>query len=347
MNAIYSLLIAVFLFLIVLGSSGAKHFALIFGIVIPYAAGAIFILGIVYRILKWSMAPVPFRIPTTCGQQKSLPWIKNSNLDNPHTALGVIARMALEVLFFRSLFRNTRSELSEGPSAPLTGPPVPAQRAGLRLIYCESKWLWLGALVFHWSFAVILLRHIRFFAEPVPFFVLGVQSLDGLFQIGVPVLYMSGIALLLAATFLFFRRVLLPQIRYISLPADYFPLFLILGIAVSGILMRYFTKVDIIGVKELAMGLLSFSPSVPAGIGTVFFVHIFFVCILISYFPFSKLMHMGGVFLSPTRNLANNNRMKRHINPWNYPVKVHTYEEYEDEFRKVMKGAGLPLEKEQ
>ena len=62
------------------------------------------------------------------------------------------------------------------------------------------------------------------------------------------------------------------------------------------------------------------------------------------YFPFSKLVHLGGVFLSPTRNLANNNRMVRHINPWNAPVKVHTYEEYEDEFRDKMIEAGIPVE---
>jgi len=55
---------------------------------------------------------------------------------------------------------------------------------------------------------------------------------------------------------------------------------------------------------------------------------------------------MAGVFMSPTRNLSNNSRMKRHINPWNYPVKVHTYEDYENEFREKMKKAGLPVEKE-
>ena len=71
----------------------------------------------------------------------------------------------------------------------------------------------------------------------------------------------------------------------------------------------------------------------------------FLLSILIAYFPFSKLMHMGGVFLSPTRNLANNNRMKRHVNPWNAPVKVHTYEEWEEEFKDKIKAAGLPLER--
>jgi len=55
---------------------------------------------------------------------------------------------------------------------------------------------------------------------------------------------------------------------------------------------------------------------------------------------------MGGIFLSPTRNMANNNRIRRHANPWNAPVKVHSYEEYENEFREQMKTAGLPVEKE-
>jgi nitrate reductase gamma subunit len=80
--------------------------------------------------------------------------------------------------------------------------------------------------------------------------------------------------------------------------------------------------------------------------GALFYAHLVLLSALIAWFPFSKLMHMGGVFLSPTRNLANNNRTERHVNPWNYPVKVHTYQEWEDEFREKMRAAGLPLEKE-
>jgi nitrate reductase gamma subunit len=110
--------------------------------------------------------------------------------------------------------------------------------------------------------------------------------------------------------------------------------------------MRHFYKVDIVAVKELTMGLVSFSPAIPEGVGFIFFVHLFFVAVLFMYFPFSKLMHAGGVFMSPTRNLVNNSRRIRHINPWNYDVKTHTYEEYEDEFRDLMREAGLPLEKE-
>ena len=81
-------------------------------------------------------------------------------------------------------------------------------------------------------------------------------------------------------------------------------------------------------------------------LSAVVLVHLLLVSTLAAYFPFSKLMHMGGVFLSPTRNLANNNRSKRHVNPWNYPVKTHTYEEWEEEFHDKIKAAGLPLEAE-
>ena len=156
----------------------------------------------------------------------------------------------------------------------------------------------------------------------------------------------SGVVLLAAVTYLFVRRLIIAQVSYISLAADFFPLFLIFGIAFSGLLMRYFAKINVVKAKELAMGLVTLRPTVPDGIGAIFYVHLFLVCVLLAYFPFSKLMHLGGVFMSPTRNLANTSRTRRHVNPWNYPVKVHTYAEYEEEFRDKMIEAGLPVEKE-
>ena len=329
MNALYALVAVVVLFLIVTQGMGRAGLEFLFGVIVPYAAIALFLIGFTYRILKWARSAVPFRITTTCGQQKTLPFIKNDNLENPHNLTGVLGRMALEVLFFRSLFRNTKAKLNEDED----------------LVYGRDKWLWVAALAFHWSFLVVLLRHYRFFAEPVPSFVWGLQALDGFFHIGVPILYLTGVILLASVTYLFIRRIVIPQLSYISLTADYFPLFLIIGIAGSGILMRHFYKVDVVTVKELAMGLVSFQPAVPEGIGLIFFVHLFFVSALFAYFPFSKLMHLGGVFMSPTRNLVNNSRAVRHVNPWDYAVETHSYEEYEDEFRDVMREAGLPLEK--
>ncbi|RLA90647.1 MAG: menaquinol oxidoreductase [Deltaproteobacteria bacterium] len=312
---------------------------LVLGVVIPYLAVLIFLEGLIYRVIKWARSPVPFRIPTTCAQNRSLPWIKKSigeKLDNPETTLQVIGRMALEVLFFRSLFRNLTTKLRRPADHP----------EDAKLYYWSYKWLWLGAIAFHYTFLIVLLRHLRFFTETTPGFVQTIEHVDGWFQIFQPTVYLTGIILLAALTYLLLRRVYNPNMRYISLASDYFPLFLIMAIGTTGILMRYFFKVDITAVKQLALGLVTFKPTVPAGIGVIFYIHLFLVSVLFMYFPFSKLLHMAGVFLSPTRNLANNNRWVRHINPWNYPVKFHPYIEHENKYRQAMKEVGLPVEKE-
>ena len=330
MNVLYSLLLVLALVVIPLVGAGALGWHALFGVFIPLFAVVVFLAGFVYRVMEWGRSAVPFRIPTTGGQQESLSWIKPSKLDNPSTTAGTVGRMILEILLFRSLFRKTRVQLTTGP----------------KLSYGSSKWLWLGAIAFHYSFFIILARHMRFFTEPVPVPFEWLDKLDGILQIGVPTLYMTEIVILAALAYLFLRRVVVPQLRYISLPADYFPLLLIFAIVVSGVLMRYFIRTDIMDIKSLAMGLATLNFTVPEGIGVIFYIHMFLVSALLVYFPMSKLMHLGGVFLTPTRNLSNNNRMQRHVNPWNYPVKVHTYEEWENEYRDKMKEAGLPVEKE-
>ncbi|MBW2108869.1 MAG: sulfate reduction electron transfer complex DsrMKJOP subunit DsrM [Deltaproteobacteria bacterium] len=335
MNVILSLIIsgvAVFGLVAIAVIGWLANLHVLFGVVIPYVAAAIFLLGMIYRVVDWGKSPVPFRIPSTCSQQKSLPWIKYDyvdKLDNPHSKLGVWGRMFLEVVFFRSLFRNTRMQFGNGES----------------IRYTSSKWLWLGAIAFHYCFFIVLTRHLRFFTQPQPFFVTMIEKIDGFFQIWLPTAYQSGLLLGAAVTFLLLRRLLIAQVRYVSLPADYFPLFLILTVVGSGILMRYVFKTDVVSIKELTLGLVNFHPKVPENIGVLFYIHLFLVCVLFAYFPFSKLVHMGGVFLSPTRNLPNDNRVVRHINPWNPEVKIHTYEAYENEFREKMIAAGLPVEK--
>jgi len=327
-------LTAVFLLFLVayLGVEGAG-LQVVFGVVFPYLAVAAFLIGFVLKVMGWAASAVPFRIPTTCGQQKSLPWVKQNCIDNPDTSTGVFVRMVLEIFLFRSLFRNTKAAFN--------------RNASNKLSYSWEIFLWLGALAFHYSFLVVLLRHFRFFTSPVPTCLQWLEFFDGIVQLGLPGLFISGVVLLGAALFLLGRRIFDAKVNYISQAADYFPLFLIIGIAATGIAMRYFTKVDIIGIKELTMGLATFSPVIPEGVGGLFYAHVFLVSILFAYFPMSKLMHMGGVFLSPTRNMANNTRAKRHVNPWNYDVDTHTYEQYEDHFREKMIEAGLPVDKKE
>ncbi len=328
MKAIVPFLVLIGLVLTAYFGTAAAGLDYVFGVVIPYVAVSVFLVGFLFKVNGWMKSAVPFNITTTAGQQKSLPWIKNQEFEAPSGTMGVIGRMLLEVLLFRSLFRNTRSTNMDG-----------------KLVHDSSKWLWTFAFLFHWSFLIIVIRHLRFFSESVPMPVAMIDMMDSLLQVGVPSLYLTNPLILGGLGMLLARRLVLPKVRYFSFAADFFPLFLILGIVLTGVGMRYLAHVDIMRIKTLTMSLVTFSPVVPEGIEPAFYVHLFLVSVLFMYFPFSKLMHMGGIWLSPTRNMANNTRAVRHVNPWNYEVKIHTYEAYEDEFRDKMIEVGLPVEK--
>ncbi|MEE9912268.1 MAG: sulfate reduction electron transfer complex DsrMKJOP subunit DsrM [Deltaproteobacteria bacterium] len=329
MNLVISFIAVLILALLALGIAMSHGMIFILAVVLPYAAFAVFVCGVIYRLITWGQSPVPFRIPTTCGQEKSLPWIKSSPLENPAGIPGVIGRMALEILLFRSLFRNCDMEIVNG-----------------RPVHGSANWLWFFGLLFHGSLLMIILRHLRFFTEPILPGIAGLTAVDGFLELAIPTLYLSDITLLAAAAFLLARRMVSAQLRYISQVSDYFALLLILAIAATGLWMRHIQPTDLEQVKALVMGWVSLSPAAPKGLSMIFFIHLFLICVLLAWFPASKLMHAGGVFLSPTRNQANDSRNQRHINPWNGPVPVHTYEEYENEFRDKMKAAGLPVEKE-
>ena len=330
MGVWYSISAMIGLLLLVILATWGLGWTSLFALIIPYAAVIFFVVGFIYRVLRWASSPVPFHIPTVCGQQTSLPWIKANNLDSPHTSGGVVARLALETLFFRSLLKNEAVELKEPQ----------------KLFHKASVYLWLGGMAFHWSFWVILLRHLRFFLEPVPSSIVVLQRVDSILQGLLPVIYVTDVLILAALAYLFLRRITSPQVRYISLPSDYFVLLLVGAIAISGVLMRWIYKVDLFQIKGWVLSMLGFRPALPQGVNLFFYIHLFCVCLFLAYFPLSKLMHMPGLFLSPTRNLKNISRKVRHTNPWNHPVKVHTYAEYEDEFRDSMKEVGLPLDKE-
>lgn len=192
----------------------------------------------------------------------------------PTTTGGVVVRMAREVVLFESLFKS-------------------------------NKWIWVFGWLFHVGMAVVLLRHFRYFQEPVWFWVEFIQ----------PYGKYASFAMVAGLAGLWARRFLVDRVRYISTPSDHLMLALLLGIALSGMMMTFVAHTDIVALKAFALGLLTFDwHSLPAD--PVLLAHLTLVAVLMIIFPVSKLLHAPGIFFSPSRNQVDNPRDRRHIAPW-------------------------------
>ena len=200
--------------------------------------------------------------------------LKIATTPAPVTTGGVSLRMAREVIFFESLFKS-------------------------------SKWTWVFGWTFHFALLLVVLRHLRYFQEPVWLPVVLIQ----------PFGTYAGFALVGALGGLWARRWLVDRVRYISTPSDHLMLALLIAIGLTGMAMRFVAHTDIVAVKVFMLGLMRFDwQPVPAD--PVLLVHLALVAGLMIVFPVSKLLHAPGLFFSPTRNQADNAREVRHVSAW-------------------------------
>ena len=192
----------------------------------------------------------------------------------PLSSTGVGLRVAREVLFFESLFRS-------------------------------SKWTWLFGWAFHATLLLVLLRHLRYFQQPVWLPVVWVQ----------PFGTYAGFAMVGALGGLWARRFLVDRVRYISTPSDHLMLALLLAIGFTGLGMRFVAPTDIVAVKTFMLGLVRFDLQ-PLPADPALLLHLALVALLMIVFPISKLLHAPGLFFSPTRNQADTSREARHVASW-------------------------------
>ena len=189
----------------------------------------------------------------------------------PTTGAGVVKRMFFEVTLFHSLFK-------------------------------ANKWIWLLGWVFHFALLLVLLRHLRYFTDPVWSWVTVIQ----------PFGKYAAFAMVAGLTGLWARRFLVDRVRYISSPSDHLMLALLIAIGITGLGMKYVAHTDIVAVKAFMLGLMYFDWQ-PMPDDLLLSLHLLLVAMLMIVFPFSKLLHAPGVFFSPTRNQADNPREKRHL----------------------------------
>jgi nitrate reductase gamma subunit len=192
----------------------------------------------------------------------------------PTTTTGVALRLTREVVFFESLFK-------------------------------ASKWTWLFGWLFHAALLLVLLRHLRYFQQPVWTPIVWVQAF-GLY---------AGLAMVAGLAGLWARRFLVDRVRYISTPSDHLHLALLIAIGLTGLGMRFVAPTDIVAVKAFMLGLMRFDVQ-PLPADPVLLIHLALVALLMLVFPISKLMHAPGLFFSPTRNQSDNSREVRHLAAW-------------------------------
>ncbi len=192
----------------------------------------------------------------------------------PTTTTGVALRMTREVVFFESLFKG-------------------------------NKWTWLFGWMFHMALALVLLRHVRYFQQPVWAVIAFVQ----------PFGTYAAFAMVAGLGGLWARRFLVDRVRYISTPSDHLHLALLLAIALSGMGMRFVSHTDIVAVKAFMLGLMRLDIQ-PLPADPALLVHLALVALLMIVFPISKLLHAPGLFFSPTRNQADTSREARHVAAW-------------------------------
>lgn len=202
--------------------------------------------------------------------------------------------------------------------APLKIPttPAPTTRGGVALrllrevvlfesLFKANKWIWLFGWIFHAAMLLVLLRHLRYFTQPVWEWVVLIQPF-GIY---------AGFAMIAGLLGLWARRIIVPRIRYISVPSDHLMLALLVGIGLSGLAMKYVAHTDIVALKAFFLGLMYFDwqpiPTDPA-----LLIHLGLVVILMIIFPSSKLLHGAGLFFSPSRNQVDNPRERRHLAGW-------------------------------
>jgi nitrate reductase gamma subunit len=262
---------------------------LLIGVIMPYIALLIFILGLFYRLMKWLSSPVPIRMPLTPA---------------PISRLGVIGRMSTEFLIFRSLSK-------------------------------ANKKLWLGSWLFHILLGTTLIVHL-----------INIYLYENFTNIINSAWYdlsvaFSGILFGGMVTFLLFRRVFTNTVRHVSRLPDYLILLLLFVIIFLGNYTRSYSGVSLNDVRTYMYSLLIFHPTLPPN-NTIFLLHYFMAQILLIYIPFSKVAHLIGWILAPSRNMRNIARFKRHINPWNdkVPGIIEPWEKYYERYKQELEQLG-------
>jgi len=230
---------------------------LLIGQILPYITVTLFTLGILYRLGRWAGARIVHNITLS-------PWLQTNSQ--------VAIRVSSEAFLFRNLFRFDRA-------------------------------LWAGALLMHFALLNVLGGHIVGFGFLGEQFALipglGItpelsREISGLLG------SIFGIVLWIALLYLLYRRFTIEAVKMVTKPGDNLWLIYLLVLVGIGNIMRFVPgyHIEYELVRDYISALILFHPVVDMDLlNSVFFLaHLLLVQILLIVFPFSKFMHVFGMF---------------------------------------------------
>lgn len=143
----------------------------------------------------------------------------------------------------------------------------------LRRLFFSNAFLWFGEWLFHTCLVIIMVRHLRFFLEPVP---------SCIFTLQTPVI-IAQYLLPLSLIYIFIAKLVIEKKSYIS-SSNFFLLALLLLSGISGLLMKVWFHPDLAGIKWFALGMVTFRP-VEAPHSLLFIMHFVLFLIIFAYLP--------------------------------------------------------------
>ncbi len=230
---------------------------LLIGQILPYITVTLFALGILYRLGRWAGARMVHNITLS-------PWLRNSGQ--------VAVRVGSEAFLFRNLFRFDRA-------------------------------LWAGALLMHFALLNVFGGHVMGFGFLGEQFALipglGITS-EFSKEISDLLGAIFGIVLLVALLYLLYRRFTIRAVRLVTRPGDNLWLIYLLLLVGIGDVMRFVPEyhMEYKLVRDYIAALIHFQPVMHMELlNSIFFLaHLLLAQILLIMFPFSKLMHVFGMF---------------------------------------------------
>lgn len=224
--------------------------------ILPYISVAIFTIGILYRLGKWASGRIVHNITLTPA---------------PTTQAGAMLDIAAEAALFKSLYKADKS-------------------------------LWSGSWLMHVALFSILGGHVMGIGFlGLQFYYIGLTSEHTSEYLSNLLGTSFGVVLLLGLLYLLYRRLSINEVKLVSAPSDYLHLLMLIAIVTVGNLMRFVPEwgIHYEPVRDYVANLLTLAP-VTADMEVmhkpVFVIHLLLVQMLMIYFPFSKLLHVFGMF---------------------------------------------------